>query len=77
MRITRSIYKAVMCISASGATIIVCVNHLLLIRVHKDSGSIKKKICGCFQIYDLGNLRCFLSIIVESDRESRTLFLDQ
>ena len=75
MKIKPSIYEAEIYISSSRATIIIWVDDLLLIGTKKEVADMKKKICLRSQIKDLGNIKFFLSMLVEHDRKSKTLFL--
>ena len=72
-----SLYEAGIYISRSGARIIAWVDDLLLIGTKREVAEMKKRIRERFQIKDLGNVKFFLSMLVERDRERRMLYLSQ
>jgi len=71
------LYKASIYISKTGVTIIVWVDDLLLIGRKGEVVDMKRQIHERFQIKDLGNIKFFLSMLVERDREILTMFLSQ
>ena len=77
MKMKPSLYEPGIYMSKTGATIIAWVDNLLLIRTKWEVVEMKKQIRERFQIKDLGNFKFFLSLLVEHDREIRTMFLSQ
>jgi len=77
MEMKPSLYKAGIYISQSGATIITWVDNMLLISTKGEVAEMKKCIREPFQIKDLENIKFFLHMLVECDREKRTLYLSQ
>jgi len=77
MKMKPSLYEAGIYITKTGATIITWVDDLLLIGTKGEVVEMKKQIRERFQIKDLGNVKFFLSMLVERDRETRTMFLSQ
>ena len=63
--------------TGSGATIIVWVDDMLLIGSKADVRWMKSAISKRFKIKDLGNVKFFLSMLVECDRHKRRIYLSQ
>ena len=70
-------YEAGIYTTESGATIIVWVDDMLLIGTKAEVRWMRSAISKRFKIKDLGNVKFFLSMLVERDRDKRTIYLSQ
>jgi len=61
----------------TGATIIAWVHDILLIGSAEEVQNMRTAICKHFTIKDLGNVKFFLSMLVERDRGRRVIHLSQ
>ena len=70
-------YKAGIYTTGSGANIIVWVDDMVLIGSKAEVTWMKSAISKRFKIKDLGNVKFFLSMLVERDRHKRWIYLSQ
>jgi len=61
--------------TTTGATIIAWVDDILLIGSAEEVQSMRSAIQRRFTIKDIGNVKFFLSILVERDRGRRIIYL--
>ena len=77
MQMRASKYEAGIYTTMTGATIIAWVDDMLLIGTPDEVNSMKTAIKRRFTIKDLGNVKFFLSMLVERDRNKGTIYLSQ
>jgi len=77
MRMQASKFEAGIYTTETGATIIAWVDDILLIGSAEEVQNMRTAICKRFTIKDLGNVKFFLSMLVERDRGRRVIHLSQ
>jgi hypothetical protein len=77
MRMRASKFEAGIYTTPTGATIIAWVDDILLIGSAEEVQSMRSAIQRRFTIKDLGNVKFFLSMLVERDRGRRIIYLSQ
>ena len=77
MRMRASKFEAGIYTTEAGATIIAWVDDILLIGSVEEVQNMRTAICKRFTVKDLGNVKFFLSMLVERDRGRRVIHLSQ